>query len=69
MIKENMTVKEVISKNIKLASVFKKYNLDCIGCKGSEQDTIKMVAINYGLDLKQFLKDLNNELKKAKDNE
>ncbi len=45
------------SKNV--LKVFKKYGLNCPECRGAGQDSIEMVAGNYGLDLNEFLKELN----------
>jgi len=50
-----------ISKNV--GKVLKRYNLDCAGCRGAVEDTIDKVAVNNGLDLQQFLKDLNEAAK------
>ena len=65
-ITEDMKLKEVITNHIQVAKDFKKYNLDCIGCKGADEETIRMVALNYGLDVKQFVKELNDAIKEAK---
>jgi hybrid cluster-associated redox disulfide protein len=65
-ITEDMKIKEVIASHVQAAKVFKKYNLGCIGCRGADEDTIKMVATNYGLDVQQFVKDLNEAIKEAK---
>ncbi len=65
-ITEDMKLKDVITHNIQVAKVFKKYNLDCIGCKGADEDTIRMVAVNNGLDVHQFIKELNDAIKEAK---
>ncbi|NMB65467.1 MAG: DUF1858 domain-containing protein [Spirochaetes bacterium] len=65
-ITEDMKLKEVITHHVQVAKVFKKYNLDCIGCKGADEDTIRIVATNYGLDVQQFVKELNEAIKEAK---
>ncbi len=65
-ITEDMKLKDVISNHVQVAKVFKKYNLGCIGCKGADEDTIRMVAVNYGLDVHQFVKELNEAIKEAK---
>ncbi|MCX8124508.1 MAG: DUF1858 domain-containing protein [Spirochaetes bacterium] len=65
-ITEDMKLKDVITHHVQVAKVFKKYNLNCIGCKGADEDTIRMVAINYGLDVHQFVKELNDAIKEDK---
>jgi hybrid cluster-associated redox disulfide protein len=65
-ITEDMKLKDVIARHVQVAKVFKKYNLDCIGCKGADEDTVRMVAVNYGLDVNQFVKELNDAIKEAK---
>ncbi len=46
-----------------ILKVYKKYGLDCPGCKGAGEDTVEMAALNNGLDLKKFLSDLNKAVK------
>lgn len=65
-ITEDMKLKDVIAHHVQVAKVFKKYNLDCIGCKGADEDTVRIVAMNNGLDVNQFVKELNDAIKEAK---
>ncbi|MGQ9842785.1 MAG: DUF1858 domain-containing protein [Spirochaetota bacterium] len=65
-ITEDMKLKDVIAHHVQVAKVFKKYNLDCIGCKGADEDTVRIVAMNNGLDVHQFIKELNDAIKEAK---
>lgn len=59
-ISEKTTVEEAMKKSPEAARVFRKYKLDCPDCRGAGQDTIAMVALNNGLDLKVLLQDLND---------
>ena len=59
-ITEKTTVTEAINISKEVLSVFKKYNLDCPGCKGAGEDTIKIAAINNGLELESLLMELNS---------
>lgn len=61
-ITEDMKLKDVIAHHVQVAKVFKKYNLDCIGCKGADEDTVRIVAMNNGLDVNQFTKELNDAI-------
>lgn len=63
-ITEHTTVIEALKKSRTVAEVFKKYNLDCPGCKGATEDTLGIVAENNGLDIKTLLKEMNEGLKK-----
>ena len=56
------TVNEAIKMSKKILSVLKGHNLYCSSCKAQQQDTIKHVAANNGLDLKSFIEELNREL-------
>ncbi len=58
-IKEKTTVHEAIKRSKEVIKVFKKYNLDCPSCRGSAEETMEKVAVNNGLDIKKFLKELN----------
>jgi len=63
-ITESTTVQDALKKSKDIAGVFSKYGLDCPGCRGSGQDTIRIVAENHGIDPAVFLKDLNACIKK-----
>jgi len=58
-ITEKTTIVEALKISKKVAQVLGSYNLDCAGCRGAENDTVEMVAVNNGLDLKKFLSELN----------
>ena len=62
-IKPNTNVAEALRMSKKVADVFKKYDLDCITCKGVVEETIEKAAFHNGLVLDVFLKDLNEALK------
>jgi len=64
-ISENITVEKAL-KMSKNTMVFRKYNLYCPECRGNSEDTMKVVALNNRLNLKKFLKELNEALKKSK---
>jgi hybrid cluster-associated redox disulfide protein len=63
-ITESTTVQDALKKSKDVIDVFRKYNLDCPGCRGSGQDTIGIVAENNGIDLAVFLRELNAGMKK-----
>ncbi len=63
-ITDNSTVEEAIKKSNGVFDVFKKYNLYCPVCKGSRQDTIRVVAVNNGLPLDALLQELNETIKR-----
>ncbi len=60
-ITEKTTVPEVLKLSKNTLKVFKKYNLDCLECKGSLNETLDKVAVNNGLEINTFIE----ELKKA----
>jgi hybrid cluster-associated redox disulfide protein len=62
-IKNSTTVFEALKKSKEVVKVFRKFNLDCPGCRGAGEDTIEKVATNNGLDLKAFLIELNASIK------
>ncbi len=55
----HMSVQEALKISKHTIKVFNKYNLDCPSCKGGEVDTIEKVALNNGLDVNQFLQEIN----------
>ena len=36
-----------------------KFNLACLGCGGAEHETIRLGAMNHGLDVEDLLRELN----------
>ena len=63
-ITEDMNIREVIEKHPEVTSVFAKYNMGCIGCIAASFEKIKDIAVVHGVDVKQFLKELNEVMKK-----
>lgn len=63
-ITEDMTIREVIEKYPETASVFSKYNIGCIGCIAASFERVKDIAGVHGTDVKAFLKDLNDAVRK-----
>ena len=61
-ITENMNIKEVIERHPETIVVFNKYNMGCIGCIAASYEKIKDIAAVHGVDVKAFLKDLNDVL-------
>ncbi len=63
-ITEDMNIREVIEKHPEVTSVFAKYNMGCIGCIAASFEKIKDIAVVHGVDVKQFLKELNEVMNK-----
>ena len=63
-ITEDMNIKEVIEKHPELTAVFAKYNMGCIGCIAASFEKIKDIAVVHGIDVKQFVKELNEVMNK-----
>ena len=61
-ITENMNIKEVIEKYPEVTSVFMKYNMGCIGCIAASFEKISDIAAVHGVDVKAFVKDLNDAI-------
>jgi len=59
----DMNIKEVIDKYPKTIYVFAKYNIGCIGCIAASFERIKDIASVHGIDVKAFVKDLNQSIK------
>lgn len=55
----DMNIKEVIEKHPEVVSVFQKYNMGCIGCIASSFEKISDIASVHGIDVREFLKELN----------
>ena len=58
-ITEDMNIKEVIEKHPEVVPVFQKYNMGCIGCIAASFEKLSDIASVHGIDVKQFVKELN----------
>ncbi|UCF49547.1 MAG: DUF1858 domain-containing protein [Thermoplasmatales archaeon] len=63
-ITEEMNIREVIEKHPEVTAVFAKYNMGCIGCIAASFEKIKDIAVVHGVDVKQFVKELNEVMAK-----
>ena len=62
-ITEDMNIKEVIEKHPEVIPIFIKYNMGCVGCIAASFEKIKDIAAVHGVDVKEFVKDLNEVIK------
>ena len=62
-ITEDMNIREVLEKHPEVVPVFQKYNMGCVGCIAASFEKIKDIAAAHGIDVKTFVKDLNNVVK------
>jgi hybrid cluster-associated redox disulfide protein len=61
-ITEDMNIKEIIENYPEVVPVFVKYNMGCIGCIASSFEKIKDIAAVHGIDVKIFVKELNEAM-------
>lgn len=61
-ITEDMNIREVIEKHPEVVAVFQKYNMGCIGCIAASFEKISDIAAVHGVDVKQFVKELNEAM-------
>jgi hybrid cluster-associated redox disulfide protein len=54
-----MTVEEVMRNFPGTSVIFAKYGLQCVGCPMALPETIEEAASVHGLDVKKFIKELN----------
>lgn len=62
-IKKEMKVGKILREYPETVKVFSKYGLKCAGCPMSEPENLEEAAMVHGLNLKDFLKELNNTIK------
>ncbi|MBN2065184.1 MAG: DUF1858 domain-containing protein [Candidatus Thermoplasmatota archaeon] len=61
-ITEDMNIREVIEKHPEVVPVFQKYHMGCIGCIAASFEKIKDIAAVHGVDVKQFVNELNEAI-------
>ena len=61
-ITEDMNIREVLENHPELVAVFQKHNMGCIGCIAASFEKISDIAAVHGIDVKQFVKELNEAM-------
>ncbi|MEK7520295.1 MAG: DUF1858 domain-containing protein [Patescibacteria group bacterium] len=61
-ITERTYVAEAVIKYPESVAVFTKYGLHCVGCMGSQFDTIASGAAIHGINITHLLHDLNTHI-------
>lgn len=59
-ITESTRVNDMLKKFPKTKEVLKKHKVDCFGCLGAEQESIRNLAWAHGLDVEAIVKELND---------
>ncbi len=56
---KEMTIGEVLLKDMRAASVFMDQGMHCIGCPMSQRETIEQACGAHGADCETLIKELN----------
>ncbi|MCK4797462.1 MAG: DUF1858 domain-containing protein [Spirochaetes bacterium] len=59
-ITKDMNLKELLNKYPESAKVFASYGIGCLGCALASFETIEQGITAHGINLDDFLKDLNS---------
>lgn len=57
-----MSISEVVENYPATIEVFKKYGLVCFGCAGARYENLEAISEEFGVDIKQFVKELNEKI-------
>jgi len=63
-ITEDMNIRDVLEKHPEVVPVFQKYNMGCVGCIAASFEKISDIAAVHGIDVKEFVEELNKSMKK-----
>lgn len=63
-ITESTKINDMLKKHPETVKVLRNYNLDCVGCMGAEQESLRNVSWQHGVELTSLLKDLNKAITK-----
>ncbi len=58
-ITKDMTFAQVMRMHPDVVKVLAKYNLGCIGCMGTQADSLEQGCSAHGLDVNEVVADLN----------
>ncbi|HOV14829.1 MAG TPA: DUF1858 domain-containing protein [Spirochaetota bacterium] len=59
VVTKDMNLKELLSKYPDTARIFAAYGIGCIGCALAHYETIEQGISAHGIDVNDFLKDVN----------
>ena len=63
-ITEDMNIRDVIEKYPEVIPIFAKHDMGCIGCIAASFEKIGDIATVHGIDVKKFVKELNDAVNK-----
>ena len=63
-ITESTRVNDMLKKYPGTKDVLKKHEVDCFGCLGAEQESVRNLAWSHGLDIEALVDELNGTLNK-----
>lgn len=58
-ITKDMTIGEIIRKDMSKADILMNFGMGCVGCPSSQGETLEEAAMVHGLDLNALLEALN----------
>jgi hybrid cluster-associated redox disulfide protein len=56
---KEMNLRDLLKKYPESARVFSAYGIGCLGCSMANYETIEQGIIAHGIDINDFMKDLN----------
>lgn len=62
MITKDMTIREVLQKDMRTADVFMKYGMHCLGCPSATGESVAQAAMVHGIDVDKLMEDLNKAI-------
>ncbi len=60
----NTTIGELLKAHPAALEVLERFHLDCLGCKGSRAETLRLGALSHGVDPEELLRELQEFIKK-----
>ncbi|MBN2546659.1 MAG: DUF1858 domain-containing protein [Spirochaetes bacterium] len=63
-ITKEMNLKDLLSKHPESARVFAAYGIGCLGCAMANFETIEQGINAHGINIDEFMKDLNSLINK-----
>lgn len=62
-ITKDMMIYQILDENPDLEDVFIAHGMNCVGCPGSNAETLQDAAEGHGVDLRSLVADLNKAQK------
>lgn len=61
-VSKEMTIREVLEKDVDTAPIFMKHGMHCLGCPSATGESVEMACMVHGIDADKLINEINQHL-------